>query len=257
MKKAAKPTFFIVLALILALTYCAFFGVYDYYGDTKNTYIKGAQDIRWGIDIRGGVEAVFTPDVEVNSISDEDMDAAKEIIETRLVNNNITDYEVYTDTANHQVIVRFPWKADESDFDATSAVAELGETAMLTFCEGQTQDTVILKGAEHIKSAKPAVQENAYVVQLELTDAGSTLFADATTRLQKQVISIWMDDVMISAPTVETPITNGIAVITGVGDAEEATDLANKINAGSLPFALSVDDSKLQIVTHKFRKSFV
>ncbi|MBQ1231077.1 MAG: protein translocase subunit SecD [Clostridia bacterium] len=249
MKKVSKPTFFIVLALILALTYCAFFGVYDYYGDTKNTYIKGANDIRWGIDIRGGVEAVFTPDVEVESITDEDMDAAKAIIETRLVNNNITDYEVYTDNVKHQVIVRFPWQAGESDFDATTAVAELGETAMLSFCEGQTQDKVVLKGAADIKSATPSVYENQYVVALELTDAGKTKFAEATARLVGQTISIWMDDVMISAPTVNQAITDGNAIIQGIGGAEEATDLANKINAGSLPFALTVDDSKLQIIT--------
>ena len=61
-KRVRKPVFFIVLVLILALAYTAFFGVDNYYGDTRNLYIKGAEDIRWGIDIRGGVEAVFSPD---------------------------------------------------------------------------------------------------------------------------------------------------------------------------------------------------
>ena len=32
----------------------ALFGVSYTYGDTKNVYIKGAEDIRFGIDIRGG-----------------------------------------------------------------------------------------------------------------------------------------------------------------------------------------------------------
>ena len=58
-KRMGKPVFFVVFALILALTYGAFFGACNYYGDTKKVYIKGAEDIRWGIDIRGGVEAVF------------------------------------------------------------------------------------------------------------------------------------------------------------------------------------------------------
>ena len=39
----------------------AYLGVYTQNGDTKNTWIKGAGDIRWGIDIRGGVEATFSP----------------------------------------------------------------------------------------------------------------------------------------------------------------------------------------------------
>ena len=132
-KRTGKLAFFVVFILIIALTFSAFFGIESYYGDTRNVYVKGASDIRWGIDIRGGVEAVFSPDIEDVKITDEDMDAAKAIIETRLVNNNITDYEVYTDNDNHQIIVRFPWAADESDFDATAAVQELGETALLTF----------------------------------------------------------------------------------------------------------------------------
>ena len=250
-KTTKKFTFFVVLVLILALTYCAFFGIENYYGDTRNVYVKGASDIRWGIDISGGVEAVFSPDKADVEITSEDMDAAKSIIETRLVNNNITDYEVFADNFNHQIIVRFPWAADESDFDAQAAVQELGETAMLTFCEGsENNQTVILKGSEDVKQAQAGLDENnQYIVQLELTSSGTSKFAEATARLKNQTISIWMDDTMISAPTVNDAITNGIAMISGIGGAEEATDLANKINAGSLPFALTVDESKLQIIS--------
>ena len=250
-KTTRKSTFFVVLVLILALTYCAFFGIENYYGDTRNVYVKGANDIRWGIDISGGVEAVFSPDKADVEITSEDMDAAKSIIETRLVNNNITDYEVFADNFNHQIIVRFPWAADESDFDAQAAVQELGETAMLTFCEGsENNQTVILKGSEDVKQAQAGLDENnQYIVQLELTSSGTSKFAEATARLKGSTISIWMDDTMISAPTVNDAITNGIAMISGIGGAEEATDLANKINAGSLPFALTVDESKLQIIS--------
>ena len=35
----------------------------------------------------------------------------------------------------------------------------------------------------------------------------------------------------------------------GMASYEDAEDLANKINAGSLPFALTVDDSKLQVIS--------
>ncbi|MEG1886615.1 MAG: protein translocase subunit SecD, partial [Oscillospiraceae bacterium] len=251
MKRAGKPVFFVVAILIFAVTYAAFFGVYNFYGDTKNIYLKGASDIRWGIDIRGGVEAVFSPDKQANDITAKDMDSAKEIIETRLINKNITDSEVYTDYNKNQVIVRFPWQSDEADYDPTKAVAELGETALLTFCEGKTQDKIILKGADDIDSAQPGVDPNggAYIVSLKLTQAGTAKFAEATARLQKQVISIWMDDIMVSSPTVNNVITNGEAMITGMADSDEATSLANKINAGSLPFALTVDDSKLQIIS--------
>ena len=132
-KRVGKPWFFVIFALILLLTFCAFFGIENYYGDKRIVYVKGAEDIRWGIDIRGGVEAVFSPDKEGIKITDDDIDAAKTILETRLVNQNITDYEIYADKANQQIIVRFPWAADESDFDAAAAVQELGETALLKF----------------------------------------------------------------------------------------------------------------------------
>ena len=45
-KRASKVTFFVILALILLLTYTAFFGVQDYYGDIRNVKIKSAADIR-------------------------------------------------------------------------------------------------------------------------------------------------------------------------------------------------------------------
>ncbi|MBR5472927.1 MAG: protein translocase subunit SecD [Clostridia bacterium] len=251
-KRSSKSTFFVILALILVLTLLSFIGVDNYYGDIHKVYVKGAGDIRWGIDISGGVEAVFSPDKTDVEITDENMEAAKTVIETRLVNNNITDYEIHVDSHNHQIIVRFPWKADESEFDAQAAIKELGETAMLTFCAGQDNTNVILKGSDDIKQAYATYDPNDTtkpVVALELTSAGTSKFAAATAQYQGQVISIWMDDDMLSAPTVRTTITNGQAVIDGMESAEAAIDLANKINAGSLPFALSVDDSKLQIIS--------
>ncbi len=240
--------------MILALTYTAFFGVKNYYGDTKLVYFKGADDIRWGIDIRGGVEAVFSPDKEGIKITDDDIDAAKTILETRLVNQNITDYEIYADKQNKQIIVRFPWAADESDFDAAAAVQELGETALLKFCREEDSSDVILTGSD-VEKATPAYQQledgsYQYIVQLDLKDSGKDKFSAATKELTDKTISIWMDETEISAPTVNEQITDGKAMITlGGAGAEEAEDLADKINAGSLPFALTVDDSKLQVIS--------
>ncbi len=252
-RKGILP-FFMVMVLILALTYTAFFGIKNYYGDKELVYFKGADDIRWGIDIRGGVEAVFSPDKKDIEITDDDIDAAKSILETRLVNQNITDYEIYADNANKQIIVRFPWASGESDFDAAAAVQELGATALLKFCREEDSSKVILTGAD-VKKATPAYQQledgsYQYVVQLDLKDSGKSAFSAATGELVEKTISIWMDDTMISAPTVSEQITDGIAIITmSGGTAEDAEDLADKINAGSLPFALTVDDSKLQVIS--------
>lgn len=267
-KKIGKPIFFVVFLLILALTYTAFFGVENYYGDNKEIIFKGAEDIRWGIDIQGGVEAVFSPNKQNIEITDEDMNASKAIIETRLVNANITDYEVYTDTGNKQIIVRFPWEAGESDFDAVATVEKLGASAVLVFRKG-TEKTgeVVLQGAADVKSAYPAVdpQNNAPIVGLELTSQGASKFATATSSMVGQQISIWLstttseldengepivEEVMLSAPKVNEAITNGQCTISGSDmTAEYVKELSEQINSGKLPFALTVDNSKLQIIS--------
>lgn len=267
MKRVKKPVFFVVLVLIAALVFTSLFGVYGQNGDFKVTYLKGAGDIRWGIDIRGGVEATFSPADGVTATSSE-LESAKQIIETRMVSQNITDYELYTDEANNRIIVRFPWKSDETDFDPEKAINELAATAMLTFREGgsyetmeygengepiyktptgTTADTIILEGSD-VVSAQPAVTQNEstgateYVVSLELSDAGKEKFAEATERLVGQTISIWMDDVRLSAPTVNAVISDGKCVIEGSFTSESATTLAAQIQAGALPFALETSN---------------
>ena len=149
MKKRGKAwQFFVVAGLILAFAYTAFFGVRSQYGDTMTTYVKGASDIRFGIDIKGGVDVTFMPEGDFDA-TDEQMDAAKLVIEKRLVSLNITDSEVYTDYNKDRIIVRFPWKSGEEEFDPQSAIDEIGTTAYMTFREGSTADgELILDGAQ-------------------------------------------------------------------------------------------------------------
>jgi len=265
MKKAGKIKLCILLILVFTFAYFSFFGLKSYYGDNETVYFKSASDIRWGIDIRGGVEATFTPDyntVKKDNVTADHIESAKKVIDTRLIYNNITDYEISADAKSQQVTVRFPWKSGETEFDPQAAVKELGETAILTFREGANQDRdsnpEILVASRDVAKAEhyyqPATSGNAsssagWVVSLELTKNGTALFADATARLVGKQISIWMDDLMISAPTVNVAITDGKAIISGMENAEAASDLASRINAGSLPFKLICDDSSLNIIT--------
>ena len=55
-----------------------------------------------------------------------------------MVSQNITDYELYTDSSNNRIIVRFPWKSDETNFDPEEAINELSATAQLTFRKGMS-----------------------------------------------------------------------------------------------------------------------
>lgn len=259
MKRVGKPIFFVVAIIILAFTALSFLGIKTTYGDKETVYIKGAEDIRWGIDIRGGVDVTFTPPVDVDP-TEEQMNAAGEVMKQRLVSLNITDYEVYIDNKKDRIIVRFPWKEGEANFDPEAAIAELGDTAMLTFREGYeldeegqmtgaTKENIILEGKNVVEAnaVYGQVDQNSapqHYVTLKLDADGATAFATATQKLAGVgTISIWMDDTMFSNPSVNSVITGGEAIITLGTNAtlEEAEALANKINGGALPFKLETE----------------
>ena len=251
MRRVKKPVFFIVLICILGLGYLTFAGIHTQYGDIKTTYIKGADEIRWGIDIQGGVNATFQPADGYNATDDE-MDAAKAVIEQRLISLNITDSEVYVDYSKDRVMVSFPWQAGEENFDPEAAVSELGETAVLTFRKGtQADGEEVLTGTDVKKAEAQQYQDEKtggvkFGVGLTLNSEGAKKFADATAELAgKGQISIWMDDKSISAPNVESAITDGKAQITGNFTYDTAKALADKINAGSLPFKLTTSSTNI------------
>ena len=239
MKRIPKPVFFITAILILLFAASSIFGVSYYDGDIEKTVIKGLDDIRWGIDIRGGVEATFKPADDVDA-TDEQLDSAKSIIETRMVSNGITDYELYADYNSDRIIVRFPWKEDETNFDPVEAIDELAATAKLTFKDesGETvmDGSAVAKAEAGVNTETGSATE--YLVLLDLTTEGAEIFAEATAANVGNTLSIYMDDTLLSAPTVNEAITGGSASITGSFTAEEATKLANQINGGALPFTL-------------------
>ncbi len=254
MGKVKKPVFFIVCALILIFAASVIFGYTYYYGDMETVYVKGVNNIRFGIDIKGGVDVTFTPPEGIDA-EDNQLDAAKQVIVQRMVNLGITDYESYIDYNNDRIIVRFPWKEGEANFDPEAAVKELGETAELTFREGYetdelgmytgvTKDNVILVGSDVQEAYAAYTQDSSgareWLVSLELTDTGAQKFAEATERLYQEngVISIWMDETCFSYPRVSAVITDGRATISGNFDADSAKELADKINSGALPFKL-------------------
>ena len=242
-KKGKSWPLFVVAILIVVFSLTAILGVSYQYGDTKNTYVKGASDIRFGIDIRGGVDVTFMPANDVDA-TDEQLSAAKTVIEDRLVGLGITDYESYTDTNKDRIIVRFPWKTGESDFNPQTAIDEIGTTAKMVFRKGSTADGEEILSGDDVTSATVGYNETeGWVVQLRFSTQGSAAFADATTELAggSTPISIWLDDKSISVATVNEAITNGEAIIKGNFTQESASSLANQINSGSLPFALSAE----------------
>ena len=110
MKKIGKSTFFIVVALNAVFSFSAIVGLDYAFGDNIKTYITGVDDIRLGIDIKGGVDATFEP-ADGEEATEVQLKAATAIIKTRLSNLGINDSEVYSDKESNRIIVRFPWQA--------------------------------------------------------------------------------------------------------------------------------------------------
>ena len=242
-RKGKSWPLFVVAILIVLFSLTAILGVSYTYGDTKNAYVKGASDIRFGIDIRGGVDDTFMPADDVEA-TDAQMAAAKTVIEDRLVGLGITDYESYVDNNKNRIIVRFPWKSDEADFNPQTAIDEIGTTAKMVFRKGSSSTGEEILSGDDVASASAAYNETeGWVVQLKFNSDGASAFAAATTELAANngTISIWLDDSNISTATVNEAITGGEAIIKGNFDQDSASTLANQINSGSLPFALSAE----------------
>lgn len=235
--KNRKPVFFIILIIALLMTSTAIFGVSIPLG-SKNFTIAGAPDMRYGIDIRGGVDAAFEPVGLDRKPTSNELEAARSIIETRLDQQNILDRDVTIDKDNGYIIVRFPWKSNETDFNPQEAMAELGETAQLTFQD--SAGNILLEGS-HVTKSEPERDPNTgqYAVSLAFDEEGTKLFSKATEKLVGKPINIYMDETLVQSATVNQHITGGKAQIDNIGSYDEAKALSDKINSGSLPFSMT------------------
>ncbi len=83
-------------------------------------------------------------------------------------------------------------------------------------------------------------QTNVPHVTLTFNSDGAKLFQEITARNIGKQVAIFLDGEIISAPTVQTEITGGSAVITGSFNLTEAKLLAQRLNAGALPVSIKL-----------------
>jgi preprotein translocase subunit SecD len=103
---------------------------------------------------------------------------------------------------------------------------------------------------DSISSAKASLDTGSstsvgsgWLIQFTLHGPGVSAFSDETTKLAgtgKQ-LAIVVDRKVISAPTVQSAITDGRGVITGSFTENRAKDLATQLNAGALPVELKTE----------------
>ena len=77
-------------------------------------------------------------------------------------------------------------------------------------------------------------------VLLKFDEEGTKLFAEITKRNIEKRVAIYLDGEIITAPTVQSEILNGEAVVTGNYTIQEAKDLVKRLNEGALPVPISL-----------------
>lgn len=197
----------------------------------KNPGYGSYKNIKLGLDLKGGVYIVYQAD-KANP-TEEEMNAAVSMLQERVAYKGWYDAEVSKENTN-RIRVEIPGVED-----AAATANEIGTAAHLTF---KDENGNVLVDGENVKNAGKAFQNNQVVVTLDFDSEGTKKFADATQANLNKRISIYMDDMLLSSPTVNSAITDGKAIISGDFDNESAETLAAQIRAGSLPFSLNIVD---------------
>ncbi len=175
MKRNKGIGFALMALLLIGCTIISIFSLTIFGSDGRPVIkINGAEDIRLGIDIRGGVDAVFEPEDKTRDATNDELNNARSIIELRLDKNNITDRDVTVDYSKDRILVRFPWKSTETEFNPQNALEELGQMGRLTFRD--PEGNIIVEGSE-VKRAYYDTVNREDIVQLEFSPSGTSKFA--------------------------------------------------------------------------------
>lgn len=216
-----------------------------------------AGNIKQGLDLAGGVSITYQTVKEEPTV--EEMSDTRYKLQMR-VDNYSTEAAVYQE-GNNRINVDIPGVSD-----AEKILKELGQAGSIYFIYGdgniepdyekgeyvlsrtmeeiQADGDVVITGSD-IAKAEAMMQPvqngvgHEYVVALELNNEGSGKFATATRNSIGKVIAIVYDGKIVSAPAVNSAITDGRAVINGMADFDEANKLASTIRIGALPLELT------------------
>jgi len=189
------------------------------------------QSLALGLDLRGGMYVEYSGKAPEGSEAnfDELVEGTMSIIRQRLSDKGFNEANVQR-LGVDGIRVEIPNVQDDTVLDLIGAAAKLefkdpnGETFMT---------------GEMVKKATYAYSEGEHQIAFQLNDEGTKLFGEMTSANIGRTIAIVLDGEQLIAPTVQSAITNGSGVITGMGTAERATSIAAKIQSGALPLELT------------------
>ena len=210
--------------------------VYDYHGY--------ATTIKLGLDLSGGVSAVF----EVHDDGKGDLDSRVEgtvtALQDLLLSRGYTEATVTPTQSSGGYTIR----VEVPDVDDPDAVFELiGRPARLEFKgENDASAETLLSGSEHLDSAFVTTQNGQYAVGLVFNEEGTKVFADITEEYNGSTIYIFIDGSLYTQVNIQSVITNGSAVITRDGgySYDEAREFATRLQSGAFGVELSATEVK-------------
>lgn len=184
--------------------------------------------ISLGLDLRGGVYTVYEAKDDGEGDFGVKLDSTISVLAGRLTRQGFTEATV-TQQGDDRIRIEIPDVQDPNEI-----LTIIGTPAHLTFVDAS--GNVVLEG-EHVKMAAAAQDQNGTpCVAFELDDEGAKAFAEATAANIGRAISIYLDDELVSAPTVQSVIAGGEGQITSDGmTVDEAKNLAMLIQSGALP----------------------
>lgn len=227
MKKKKGVVVFLVMIIAMLLL-----GYYSY-GIVKGTAAKdNEKGIKLGLDLAGGVSITYQVKGD-ETPSAEDMSDTVYKLKKR-VETYSTEAEVYQ-VGDNRISVEIPGVSD-----ANAILEELGTPGTLEFktTEGETFMTGEMVADAQAATDTSNTSSSKYVVQLKLTSEGAEIFSEKTGEYLNKVLPIYYDGECISYPTVQSQITNGEAVISGMSSYEDAEALASQIRSGALKLEL-------------------
>lgn len=215
-------------------------------GKDLSTIIFSNRIMPWklGLDIVGGTHLIYEVDLSTVSATDKQsvLSGLQSIMEKRVDAYGVSESSVVLSEAGGKtyLIVDLPGIKNAAD-----AIGQIGKTAYLVFAEvqqtevsGKTQTQLIpteLTGRYLTSARLTTDQFGQPQVALAFNSDGANLFSEITGRNIGKPLAIVVDGQLISSPKVDEQITGGNAVISGIKNLSEATNLANLLNAGALP----------------------
>lgn len=247
----SKKKSIIVLSLVAVfIILMAVFAVVDFpIGNTVYDYHGYAKTIKLGLDMSGGVSAVFNviddghPDLDVR------IDGTVASLQELLVSKGYTEATVTKGTnSNGMNTIR----VEVPDVDDPETVLSLiGRPATLEFKleESEAAEAVII-GSEHLETAYVTTDDNsAYAVGLKFNDEGTKVFSDMTSANVGKSTYIYINGELYTTVNINSAITNGSAIITSQAgySFEEAKDFATRLQSGT--FGVKLQQSEVRSIS--------